>query len=189
MLFHSLFAIILLVHVLIFDTDKDDGHQNHRRGPNPSTNRFYDLTSCLKTRLYTVLNKIAENIGKMKTKRNQCPSLTTRSRHQSTPKIIQRTLISALALQAVTATTTTTGKHQIITNFNTDSEPIGVDNRCTVCISHVSSDFVKPLSNSGRIIRGFAGSKTRIFWKQNNRHKDRHIKVELDRRPRSGPYL
>ncbi len=44
--------------------------------------------------------------------------------------------------------------------FDTDSEPIGVDNRCTGCISHRMEDFVGPLMDSKRSIKGFGGSKT-----------------------------
>ncbi len=44
--------------------------------------------------------------------------------------------------------------------FDTDSEPIGVDNRCTGCISHWMEDFVGPLVDSKRSIKGFGGSKT-----------------------------
>ena len=43
--------------------------------------------------------------------------------------------------------------------FDTDSEPIGIDNRCTGCISHRIEDFDGPLTDSGRAIRGFGGTK------------------------------
>jgi len=29
-------------------------------------------------------------------------------------------------------------------HFDTDSTPVGIDNRCTACISHVAGDFVGP---------------------------------------------
>jgi hypothetical protein len=56
-------------------------------------------------------------------------------------------------------------------HFDTDSEPIGIDNRCTGCISHRIEDFDGPLVNSNRSIKGFGGSKTlnvkigTISWK------------------------
>ena len=47
-----------------------------------------------------------------------------------------------------------------ITRFDTDSDPIGVDNRCSACISHIPEDFVGDLISSSRTIKGFADSKT-----------------------------
>ena len=47
-----------------------------------------------------------------------------------------------------------------ITRFDTDSDPIGVDNRCSEYISHIPKDFIGDLTDSSRTIKGFAGSKT-----------------------------
>ena len=44
--------------------------------------------------------------------------------------------------------------------FDTDSEWVGVDNRCSGCISHVRSDFVGNLNDCNRVIKGFGGSRT-----------------------------
>lgn len=44
--------------------------------------------------------------------------------------------------------------------FDTDSEWVGVDNRCSGCISHVRTDFIGELQESNRIIKGFGGTKT-----------------------------
>jgi hypothetical protein len=146
---------------MILDTDKNDGHRSYQTRPNNSTKWLHDLMSCIQMKSYAILNKVAENISNIKIKRNQRSNITIRSRQRSIPKTMQRVFISVLALQAVTVMSSKTGKHRIITTFDTDSEPIGVDNRCTTaCISHVSTDFVGPLSDSGRTIRGFAGSRT-----------------------------
>ena len=44
--------------------------------------------------------------------------------------------------------------------FDTDSSPVGIDNRCTGCISHVAEDFVGQLRDSDKSIKGFGGSRT-----------------------------
>ena len=62
-------------------------------------------------------------------------------------------VMSALAMQA-----TNSGERVAI--FDTDSAPIGIDNRCTGCISHVAKDFVGQLEESNRSIKGFGGSRT-----------------------------
>jgi hypothetical protein len=55
--------------------------------------------------------------------------------------------------------------------FDTDAVPIGVDNRCTGCISNRIEDFEGPLVESHRAIKGFGGSRTTgikigtISWK------------------------
>ena len=41
--------------------------------------------------------------------------------------------------------------------MDTDSATIGIDNRCTLCISHNAEDFVGELRESRRKIRGFGG--------------------------------
>ena len=58
---------------------------------------------------------------------------------------------------AVYASTT---KAQHITPFDTDSHMIGIDNRASGCFSHVSTDFVGPLWDSNKIVKGFGGVTT-----------------------------
>ena len=64
-----------------------------------------------------------------------------------------------------------TGQYTNNIRFDTDSAPIGIDNRCTACISHVAQDFIGPLKDTGRTIKGFAGSQTKnvkvgtLVWK------------------------
>jgi hypothetical protein len=43
--------------------------------------------------------------------------------------------------------------------FDTDSKIIGVDNRCTACISHDVSDFITDLRPSSRCIKGFGSTR------------------------------
>ena len=50
--------------------------------------------------------------------------------------------------------------YENVTRFDTDSAPVGIDNRCTGCISHVSQDFIGPLRETNRPIKGFGGSRT-----------------------------
>jgi hypothetical protein len=44
---------------------------------------------------------------------------------------------------------------------HTDSEIVGIDNRCTACISHDPNDFEGDLEPSNRVVKGFGGSRTR----------------------------
>ena len=48
--------------------------------------------------------------------------------------------------------------------FDTDSGTIGVDNRCSGCISHIFDDFTGPVQKTSRAIKGFGGTKTINVW-------------------------
>ena len=54
----------------------------------------------------------------------------------------------------ITCLATQTGKRYQDT-FDTDSRPIGIDNRCSACISHKKEDFVGELKSTKKTIRGF----------------------------------
>ena len=60
-----------------------------------------------------------------------------------------------LAMQA-NATIATERK----TQFDTDPETIGIDNRCLGCISHTRDNFVGELRRTDQVLKGFAGTKT-----------------------------
>ena len=53
-----------------------------------------------------------------------------------------------------------TAKETNITNFDTDSAMIGIDNRASGCFSHVSTDFVGPMRECNKLVKGFGGTHT-----------------------------
>ena len=54
---------------------------------------------------------------------------------------------------------------QSIVNFDTDSEAIGIDNRCSTCISHKIDDFIDIPIESKRTIKGFGGARVSNIMK------------------------
>ena len=50
--------------------------------------------------------------------------------------------------------------HERIVKFDTDAKPIGVDNRCSACISPYIEDLIGPLEDTNKTIKGFAGART-----------------------------
>ncbi len=50
-------------------------------------------------------------------------------------------------------------KQQRMTNFDTDAEQIGIDNRCSACISHKIEDFIVTPNPTTKTINGFGGSR------------------------------
>jgi hypothetical protein len=83
-----------------------------------------------------------------------CPSAINRKRADWRPRETALAM-TVLAMQA-NATIATERK----TQFDTDSETIGIDNQCSGCISHVRDDFVGELRQTDRVVKGFAGTKT-----------------------------
>ena len=69
--------------------------------------------------------------------------------------------VLAMASVATQAEGADSFEHQM--TFDTDSSPIGVDNRCTGCISHRIEDFEVALIDTGQQIKGFGDSWTSQF--------------------------
>ena len=64
--------------------------------------------------------------------------------------------------------------------FDTDSAPCGINNRCSACISHVLDDFEGPLVDCNRVIKGFGGTRHfniqmgTLNWAWENDKGERH---------------
>jgi hypothetical protein len=55
--------------------------------------------------------------------------------------------------------TSRTHRPSVSIQFDTDSDPVGIDNRCSVCMSHLKSDFVGELTETTLAVTGFHGTK------------------------------
>ena len=71
-----------------------------------------------------------------------------------------------------------------VMTFDTDSSPIGIDKRCTGCISHRIKDFEGPLIDTGGQIKCFGGYRTSnvqmgtLIWKwQDNQGRIHKFKI------------
>ena len=67
---------------------------------------------------------------------------------------------STVLVYPIIASEAKTDKRSNYTRFDTDSAPVGIDNRCTGCISHVAQDFIGPLRDTAKSIKGFGGHRT-----------------------------
>ena len=71
-----------------------------------------------------------------------------------------RAKMAIWAFSAMTSYSTTLTP--LVTNsvhLDTDSGAVGVDNRCTACMSHVAEDFAGELKECNRAVKGFGGSR------------------------------
>ena len=59
--------------------------------------------------------------------------------------------MTAMAMQA------RADRNDRVMTFDADSSPIGVDNRCSACISSNVNDFIGPLTETNRAIKGIGG--------------------------------
>jgi hypothetical protein len=73
---------------------------------------------------------------------------------------ISYTDVAMLCFATVATQANGSSTHKRRAIFDTDSEPIGVDNWCTGCILHRIEDFVGPLEDSKQLIKGFGGTRT-----------------------------
>ena len=70
-----------------------------------------------------------------------------------------------------------------ITTFDTDSGEVGIDNRASGCFSHMISDFVGPMRNCNKVVKGFGGSRTsnvkmgtlKLSWDDDRGDKTTHL--------------
>ena len=106
------------------------------------------IIASLKKQMVVIENYLVQNVfivQKRAKKRKKRPRMNSRW---------YRLAFSATAMRAEA------GIRSNVTTFDTDSAAIGIDNRCSACISHIPEDFIGGLIDSKRTIKGFAGSKT-----------------------------
>ena len=75
----------------------------------------------------------------------------------------KRRIPAAIAMAAIAMPATNAFGEPIRLNaiqFDTDSGRVGVDNRCSACISHKIGDFAGPIHDVRRAIKGFGGKTT-----------------------------
>ncbi|KAI2502103.1 hypothetical protein MHU86_12333 [Fragilaria crotonensis] len=113
------------------------------------------VQSTIWTLIYSMCDNVGDMILKATASNNKRQRLTAAlKRHRSRSRVMALAM-SVLAMQADVKTDT-----ERRVRFDTDSEWVGVDNRCSGCISHVRSDFIGNLKRCNRVIKGFGGSRT-----------------------------
>ena len=109
-------------------------------------NRIVNWSEQLKVnRTLRLRRKVARNM--------QCNTLS-----RDKGRIGRYIVMSVLAM----ATGDKPGPNQVgqrVSRFDTDSESIGIDNRCSACISHRIEDFIDNPQESNRTIKGFGGTR------------------------------
>ena len=103
-------------------------------------------------------NHLVDLTKNWKTRHKYRQSVRLARSYHSNPPRSRYPVMAIFALQAVAMAATNTHKlHNA--SFDTDSGPVGIDNRCSACISHRLEDFVEPPVPVNRVIKGFGGSR------------------------------
>jgi hypothetical protein len=97
----------------------------------------------------TIGDWIKRNTRRVKSNRN---IRTTISCYKM--KTTTRTMM-AMSVFAMQAHATVATERKAV--FDTNLDVVGVDNRCTGCISHIKEDFVGLLTATNRVVKGFGG--------------------------------
>jgi hypothetical protein len=158
-----IYIVLLIYHIFANYVDTSVNDSNYV--PKSKQNKIWDWTRPMTTWLQRQASLMEDKImawNTMGKRRQKLRRATNIARNMQTPT--RRYTTAALFCFAAVAM-------QANGSFDTDSEPIGVDNRCTGCISNYIEDFVGPLEDSKRSIKGFGGSRTSnvkistICWK------------------------
>jgi hypothetical protein len=155
-----MYAVLVFYHICFYQ-DVENKVKGSAYVPKLKRNKFLIWVNSMKTWLINKMTIIEETLmKKIHVTRHQklqrayiaTKRLHNKSHHKTIPLMI---FTAILAMNAKSSNI-----HNNRINFDTDSEPIGVDNWCTGCISHHIEDFEGPLNDSERIIKGFGGSRT-----------------------------
>ena len=143
------------------DTMKSDYIPKSKRGATRSLKIW--LTKCLKNKSQQIMARIQTTPTRcnIRDRKRIAARINGANKHKHRLKqIVEIVIYPVLALMANQRQKGTyNGQRRVV--FDTDSESIGIDNRCSACISNNVEDFVGQLTTSNRTIKGFGGTHIR----------------------------
>ena len=110
---------------------------------------------------YDILKNKTEIFFKTKTKQRKLFQEIKHSSYENKSRYKNNHMNRVMAMSVVAMSIKGTGAYENNAHFDTDSTMVGVDNRCSACISSDIKDFDGPVMDTNRTIKGFAGSKVR----------------------------
>ena len=135
--------LVMLIAYAPFYTTVIETQVNDSRRKRYQKGKFQRMKNCVKNMANKVGSQIESRINNLKvnrTRRLKINKLRATAQRVNRPK---RPGKHALYAMAALAMSSKLGAHaQQLATFDTDSKQIGVDNRCSACISHDVNDFV-----------------------------------------------
>jgi hypothetical protein len=133
----------MLIAYAPFYTTVIETQVNDSRRKRYQKGKFQKMKNCVKNMASKVGSQIESRINNLKvnrTRRLKINKLRATAQRVNRPK---RPGKHALYAMATLAMSSKLGAHaQQLATFDTDSKQIGMDNRCSACISHDVNDFV-----------------------------------------------
>ena len=140
--------IVLVIATILFDqksgTDSVESTMAHQR-------RITRWTQCLFSCVEKWIDSL--HVTPKRKRKHKLSACQTQSRGQSS-----NTLIRMVAMVAMVAMESSPLNVQQATPFDTDSRRVGIDNRCSVCITHKRFDIPWEITPCNRAIKGFGGT-------------------------------
>ena len=159
-------SIIVPILIYWYVWEDSEGVNDRRYLPKRVRNSGYKR---MKNTLWTCIREFGQRIidhaENISIKHQATVSARKNLSRRSSKRGLVFAAMAALACQAQK----THWEHKVL--FDTDSYDIGIDNRCSACISGTPEDFIGPLKDSTRTIKGFMGTKTTnvkvgtLLWK------------------------
>ena len=159
------YIILLIAQAFYFDNDTHDSKTDHWT---------YQLISIIFHHVGTILDNYLVHILLLCTFQPLIIFLFDRNQqhprrykwHSHKPARHRRKFnLAPLLAYSVVAYAATDTKYSNYIKVDTDSAPVGIDNRCSACISHRIEDFQGPVVACNRSIKGFGGTRTRNVQK------------------------
>jgi hypothetical protein len=173
-----IYTTLFFIQVAYMKSHKTTKRQQYK--PKSPRAKGWRYTTRLKTWAIQWGSKVTDPISKWANSRKERKTIYERTKiARRMQKGNGKKRLAFLAFAAV-AMQGTGGLKDNHTSFGTDLAPIGIDNRCTGCISHRIEDFEGPLQESNRAIKGFGGTRTTnvkigtIVWRWNDDQGKHH---------------
>jgi hypothetical protein len=144
----SLQWVVMVISVAFYE--QNEGKRILNRGIWwRTTNRLWTWTIAICNKIWTWIER---NAGLPRNRLTVALTIN-KPRHRS------RMTFAAMSMLAMQTNATKKATEQTV-RFDTDSDVIGVDNRCTSCILYIKDDFVGELKACNRAVKGFEGTRT-----------------------------
>ena len=164
---HIVYAMLIIYLIAYLDDKSVPNKYRDRIEYIPKRNIFKRTRRKIMSVLNTLATKLEVQMNEAttthdRTRRTKINSKTklglwTRSKYKNKYNGRKKTL-TAMSILALSTTMGSPPQREF--KIDTDSTKIGVDNRCSACITDRIEDFVHPPKQTNRAIKGFGGIKT-----------------------------
>ena len=158
-LYYAVSMILMTCYPEVIASERDKKAQTYSQMSKTMTGTLRSYFQTSKT-VTGMIEKWSKHTSRAKTRVSQIVCLITDNlcSKDGGSKLLSEGWLKCLEIISMEVRASGT-KGARLTKFDTDSSSIGIDNRCSGCISHRVEDFEGPLMDTNKTIRGFGGSR------------------------------